>query len=201
MHKLLDEISLRLTTDNSIYDNSIKLLSSYNLTETADHVRNVATLAMKLASDYGVDRNKAEIAGILHDISVIIPNECRVEIAKLLYVDLFDEEIEFPMILHQKLSKEFAKIYFGVQDTDILNAISCHTTLRSNPTKLDMIVFLADKISWDQEGKPPYLDLIMKGLGKSLESGTFNFVNYLMENKKSLRVVHPWLLDAYNELS
>jgi hypothetical protein len=46
MHKLLNEISLRLTTDNSIYDKSIKLLFSYNLTETADHVRNVATLAM-----------------------------------------------------------------------------------------------------------------------------------------------------------
>jgi HD superfamily phosphohydrolase YqeK len=119
----------------------------------------------------------------------------------LFNIDLFDEEIEFPMIIHQKLSKEFAKLYFGVQDTDILNAISCHTTLRSNPTKLDMIVFLADKISWDQEGKPPYLELIMNGLETSLELGTLNFVTYLVENRKSLRVVHSWLLDAYNELS
>ncbi len=89
---------------------------------------------------------------------------------------------------------------FGVQDIDVLDAISCHTTLRSHPSKLDMVVFLADKISWDQDGKPLYMDLILKGLETSLEQGTYNFINYLVENKKSLRVVHPWLLEAHNYL-
>ena len=200
MHKLLDEISLRLITDGSIYDNSIKLLSSFSLIDTADHVENVAAQAMRLASNYGVDVNKAKTAGVLHDISVIIPNENRVEIAELLGIDLYNEEREFPMIIHQKLSKEFAKLYFGVHENDILDAISCHTTLRSKPSKLDMVIFLADKISWDQDGKPPYLDLIMQGLETSLELGTFNFLNYLVENKKNLQVVHPWLLDAHKDL-
>jgi len=200
MHKLLDEIPSRLQINGSIYDNGIKLLNSFNFTDTADHVKNVASQAMKLACDYGVDTHKAKVAGILHDISVIIPNENRIEIAELLKIDLFDEEKEFPMIIHQKLSKEFAKLYFGIQENDILDAISCHTTLRSNPTKLDMIIFLADKISWDQDGKPPYLDLIMKGLETSLELGTFNFINHLVVHRMNLKVVHPWLLEAHNDL-
>ena len=34
----------------------------------------------------------------------------------------------------------------------ILKAIESHTTLRSNPSKLDMIIFIADKLAWDQPG-------------------------------------------------
>jgi len=41
----------------------------------------------------------------------------------------------------------------------------------------------------------------MKGLDVSLEQGTFNFIDYLMKNKKNLKVVHPWLADAFNHLS
>jgi len=131
------------------------------------------------------------------NISVIVPNEYRVEAAGQIGIKLFKEESEFPMIIHQKLSKEFARLYFGISDEDILDAISCHTTLRSNPSKLDMIIFLADKISWNQEGTPPYLDTVLQGLETSLESGTRNFINYLMDNKKELRVIHPWLIEAH----
>jgi len=201
MHQLLEEVSVSIKNEGTIFDRAIGLFSFYNLPETAEHVQNVASQAAKLASAYGVNAKKAEIAGILHDISVIIPNDKRVDLADSLDINLCDEEREFPMIIHQKLSKDFAIRLFGVKDKEILNAISCHTTLRANPTKLDMIVFLADKISWDQEGLPPYLDQIMKGLDVSLEQGTFNFIDYLMKDKKNLKVVHPWLADAFNHLS
>ncbi len=112
MHKLLDEISYRLKTDGGIYENAIQLLTFFNLVDTADHVKKVASKAVTLGKDYGVDANKANIAGILHDISVVVPNENRIEVAELLGMDLYDEEREFPMIIHQKLSKEFAKLYF-----------------------------------------------------------------------------------------
>lgn len=29
--------------------------------------------------------------------------------------------------------------------------------LKAKPSKIDMIIFVADKIEWDQEGQPPYL--------------------------------------------
>jgi len=200
MHKLLDEISNRLTIGDSIYCNSIHLLTAYNLKETADHVVKVSSIAMELANNFGVDANKAKLAGILHDIGVIIPNDKKVEIAQLLKIELYSEEKEVPSIIHQRLSKEFAKMFFDVQDDEVLNAISSHTTLRSKPSRLDMIIFLADKISWEQNGKQPFQDLIKKDLKTSLELATFNYINFLLKNEKSLQVVHPWLNEAYNEL-
>jgi HD superfamily phosphohydrolase YqeK len=38
--------------------------------------------------------------------------------------------------------------YLGI---DILDSISCHTTLKANPAKLDMLLFISDKIKWDQK--------------------------------------------------
>lgn len=41
----------------------------------------------------------------------------------------------------------------------------------SGSTKLDQILFVADKITWDQPGEPPYIELMMRGLEKSLCHG------------------------------
>ncbi len=49
-----------------------------------------------------------------------------------------------------------AQEIFGVTDTLILNAVGCHTTLRAQPTTLDKVLFVADKLVWDQPGTPPY---------------------------------------------
>jgi HD superfamily phosphohydrolase YqeK len=107
------------------------------------------------------------------------------------------EEKLFPMIIHQKISKEIAEKIFEITDKEILNAIECHTTLKANPSKLDMILFIADKIKWDREGEPPYLGITEFNLKTSLESGVMVFINYLMENKKELKIMHPQLIEAY----
>ena len=44
-----------------------------------------------------------------------------------------------------------------MHDEETLNAICCHTTLRKHATKMDLVLFVADKIEWDQNGTPPYL--------------------------------------------
>jgi len=36
------------------------------------------------------------------------------------------------------------------------------------------------------------------GLVVSLERGAFAFVDYLIRNKASLKVVHPWLQEAHD---
>ena len=51
---------------------------------------------------------------------------------------------------------------FGIEDNEILSAIECHTTLKKNYSDIDLVLFVADKIKWDQEGKPPYLDGLLQ---------------------------------------
>lgn len=201
MHLLLLEIREKHEHEKSIYENCLHILSEYKKTVVAEHSKQVAAEAKRLAMLFKQDCNKAEVAGILHDISAVIPNDMRIEVAESLCLDILSEERAFPLIIHQKLSMEIAKMLFGITDECVLSAICCHSTLKTNPTELDMILFIADKIMWDQEGVPPYHDIVQAGLAESLEHGVFAFVKYLYDNKANLKVIHPWLVDAYNYLS
>ena len=198
MHPLLSEISEKLGTVEDIRESSIQLLCDYGKNVVAEHSKQVAAEAKRLAMIFNEDCEKAEIAGILHDISAVIPNDLRIEIAESLNLDILAEERKFPLIIHQKLSREIARMLFGISDESVLSAICCHSTLKANPRKLDMILFISDKIKWDQGGKPPYMDLIQSNMTKSLEHGVFAFLKHIYDNKSNLVVLHPWLVDAYH---
>ena len=60
------------------------------------------------------------------------------------------------------------------------------------------IIFLADKIAWDQNGIPPYLDDLLKQLECSLEEAALFYINYLLDH--GIKVIHPWILDAKSQL-
>lgn len=182
-------------------ENDIKaFLLKYNKELTYKHSIRVANEARKIAIKYHENGGKAAIAGYLHDISAIFPNEDRVAVAEQFGIEILQEEREFPMIIHQKLSRIIAKEIFRVEDEEILNAINCHTTLRKYATKMDLVLFVADKIEWDQNGTPQYLIEVKKGLEKSLEHAAFAYISYLWDRKDTLKVIHPWLEEAYWQL-
>lgn len=201
MHPILIEIQERLGVTNITPQQSIHLLNEYGKAIVAKHTEQVAIEGKRLAVLFEEDIRRVEIACLLHDISAVIPDEKRIEVAEAFNLDILLEERIFPLIVHQKLSREIAKNLFGITNESILSAICCHSTLKANPSKLDMILFIADKLMWDQGGMPPYYDLVQEGLAKSLEHGVFAFARYMYENKSSLKVLHPWLVDAYNYLS
>ena len=66
----------------------------------------------------------------------------------------------------------------------------------SKPSKYEMVLFLADKISWDQDGEPPYIDIIEEGLSISLENACKNYINYVYENNMLL-CPHKWMNEAH----
>lgn len=118
----------------------------------------------------------------------------------MLKIKVLSEEKELPLILHQKISAVMARDIFNINDPEILSAIECHTTLKAGAAALDKILFVADKIEWDQEGVPPYKDEIERALNISLELAAHTYIKYLFNDKSKLKVVHPWLREAYNEL-
>ncbi len=174
--------------------NFLKLFGQDN---TADHCSAVAAKSIELAGQFSCDLSKAEKAGYLHDISAVIPNEKRIDFARRHSIEILPEEAQVPMVIHQKLSVVLANRVFGVTDFEILDAIGCHTTLKARPTELDKIVFLADKIAWDQDGSPPYLAIIIGALEESLDKAVFAYLNYLWQRKDKLKMVHPWLMESY----
>lgn len=168
---------------------------------TARHCLQVAAQARALALRFGIDADKAHLAGLLHDISAYIPTAQRVAQAEAWGVAILPEERVAPMILHQKLSVVVARQQFGVTDAAVLSAIGCHTTLKRDASGLDKVVFLADKIAWDQAGTPPWLADVMQALQNSLDAGVLVYLDYLWARRSTLQVVHPWFAAAHAQLS
>lgn len=182
-----------------VLKNEIKqYLVSKNCEKTYYHCMEVGEYAYQLGEKYLTSPEKVSIAGYLHDISAVYPNNQRISVAQKYGIELNEAEMAFPMIIHQKISKSIAKMDFGIEDNEILSAIECHTTLKKNYSDIDLVLFVADKIKWDQEGKPPYLDGLLQALNCSLENAAYFYIDYIL--KHDIKVVHPWLWDAYNQL-
>lgn len=176
----------------------MEYLITHGCSHTAAHCRRVAAQAVRLAGVHGIDPLKAETAALLHDISAVIPTPERVAAARRHGLDLLPEELALPMIIHQKLSVVLAREAFGVTDEEILGAIGCHTTLRRGATTLDKLLFVSDKLSWDQADQPPYFAEVEKAATASLDEAVRLILVYARGS--NLKVVHPWLRDAYADL-
>ncbi|MEO6063028.1 MAG: bis(5'-nucleosyl)-tetraphosphatase (symmetrical) YqeK [Thermoflexales bacterium] len=183
-----------LRTDLAAY------LTTRGFPATAGHCAAVGAGARRLAARFGEDPARAEAAGLLHDISAPIPDVERIATAEAWGLEVLAEERAYPMIIHQKLSAVIAREAFGVTDAGVLSAIGCHTTLKAGAIRLDKVVFVADKIAWDQPGDPPYLAEILAGVERSLDAAAFCYLDYLHQRQATLRVAHPWMLAAWGEL-
>lgn len=163
-----------------------------------EHSLAVAKKAHELALQYHENPEKAFTAGLLHDVGGIYPSEKRVIIADEAGINLLPEEREVPLLIHQKLSKFLARWEFGIFNDEILDAIECHTTLRADFTKLDLLVFLADKIAWDGGNHAPLKKGLLEHLKQSPEAAALYYINFSLQN--GLLIVHPWLLEAKKTL-
>lgn len=201
MNSIFKESLRDFKFSNDLCEDSYNLLMYYNCKVVAEHSKRVAEECKRLAKRFKYDEKVAEIAGLLHDISAIYPNSRKVEVSRDLGIEILEEEEEFPLILHQKVSRVMAKKIFKIENEEVLSAIGCHTTLKKNPSKLDLILFVADKIQWDQNHTPPYIEELQQGLNVSLEHGAYAYIRNLINDKENLKVIHPWLQEAHEELS
>lgn len=72
-----------------------------------EHSLAVANTAQELAKKYGENPSKAFVAGLFHDVGGIIPVEKRIKVAEISGINLLPEELEAPMLIHQKKFRNF----------------------------------------------------------------------------------------------
>jgi predicted HD superfamily hydrolase involved in NAD metabolism len=178
-----------------------KFLVFHDLEDVAHHSYMVANKAAELARDFDLDMEAALIAGYLHDIGRVPRDEKKIDFAKKFNIMLLPAEEKFPDILHQKISRVMAAELFNIIDENILHAIECHSTLRAGAKGLDLVLFAADKLQWDSSDNKEFKKAMQEGLEKSLEHGAFANIKYNYDNKEKLTVIHPWTIEAYNDLS
>lgn len=171
---------------------------SNNKEDVLNHVEEVAEIAVGLAKAYDLDVTKTKLAALLHDVSGIMTPQEMYDFAITKGLEIDPAEEKYHALLHQRISKIIAQEEFDITDSDILNAIECHTTLKKNASMYDKIIFIADKISWDSKGIPSYDDLLKSGTLESLDEACYSYIKYQFDNNL-LVMPHQWLIEAYDD--
>ncbi len=179
--RLIASLTQDYSPSGDLHADVTAFLIQHGHPKTAAHCTAVGAAAGQLAARFGLDVTAATQAGWLHDVSAVIPNAERIAAAQAFGLEILPEERRLPMILHQKLSAVLASDIFGIHDPAVLSAIACHTTLKARASELDMLVFVADKIAWDQSGTPPYLEELNIALGKSLPAAALVYLEYMWQ--------------------
>ena len=163
-----------------------------------EHTLGVMYTASCLAMAYGTDISKARLAGLLHDCAKCIPNPKKLTICKKAGLSVSTFEKEYPFLLHARLGAYLAKKEYGVQDPEILEAITWHTTGKAEMSVLDKIIYIADYIE-PNRNKAPHLEKLRKLAFEDLDRCMYaileDSVNYLRTNPKSM---DKTTLDAYD---
>lgn len=175
------------------------LLLSNGKDKTLAHVLAVASANGQIAGRYGLDREICIACGLLHDISAILRPADMLSHAQGEGLSVDESEERFPFLLHQRFARMLSEDLFGIQEMRILSAVECHSTLKANPSVYDMSLFVADKLSWDKEGRPPYFQVVSTALDCTLEAASLAYMDYIVDNKMIL-LPHRWFSQGRESL-
>ena len=129
-----------------------KVVSLYDL-KRYQHALSVAQLSYEMAQKNNVEPWKAYLAGYLHDVAKLY---AKTDEGRDTMKRVFPEyAFMSPWSWHQFLGAYLSRTRFKIKDEEILHAIEFHTTGSGRMSKLDMIVYCADKLDprrgWDSD--------------------------------------------------
>lgn len=125
---------------------ALKFLREHLNPHRVEHSVRVMETAVKYAKIWGVDEEKAKIAGLLHDSGKWNDKDATLKKVDEFGIILNEEERDNFHLVHGVLGSFIAKYEFGIEDREIIEAIRFHVTARKNMTTLDKVVYLADKL-------------------------------------------------------
>ncbi|MDD5796777.1 MAG: bis(5'-nucleosyl)-tetraphosphatase (symmetrical) YqeK [Oscillospiraceae bacterium] len=163
------------------------------------HSVNVSKEAVKLAEKYGADVEKAQIAGILHDITKETPPEEQLKIMSDNGIILDNVQKSSQKLWHAVSGSAYVKSVLGITDEDILNAIRYHTSGRANMSLLEKVIFIADFTG--EERDYDGVDIMREKAYRNLEEAmAFGLAFTISDLAKRNLPIHKDALEAYNEI-
>lgn len=127
--------------------------------ERYEHTLGVMYTSAALAMRYDADMRKALTAGLLHDCAKCIPGDKKLKICKKYHLKISEVEYKNPSLLHARLGAFLAQKKYHINDKEILNAISSHTTGRPQMSLLEKIIYIADYIEPGRQELPNMADV------------------------------------------
>lgn len=169
--------------------------------ERFEHSLGVAEKAKELAIKFGLDKEKAELAGLVHDCAKCLSKEELLEIMDKHCSVESCEKIN-PKTFHAPAGAYVAKKEFNITDEEILSAIRWHTIGHNNMTNFEKVIFISDKI--EERTRPKeMIDFISpcldedNGLNKALLACYKLTIKSLVDRNLKICIN---TIDLYNEL-
>ena len=160
------------------------------------HTQGVASEAYRLAQRYGLDKEKAYIAGLLHDCAKCYSSEEQLKLCKKYGVKVDKYIKEQPQLAHSFLGEKLAQDLFGVKDEEVLSSIKYHTTGKADMSMFDKVIYIADCIEpfrEPYEGLEEIRSLAYKDINKAMICALEHTIEY---NEKKGAVIHPLSKEA-----
>lgn len=156
-----------------------------NLTEKRQiHTFAVVREAKALAERYGEDIEKAEIAALCHDLFRDVSKKAVNGYVRQLSLD--QAYLNNCNLAHSKIAAIVMVRDFGIHDSDIINAVSYHTTGRAHMSLLEKILYLADAI--EPNRSYPGVDEIRKIAYENLDRACLMSLNCAIQYIKHLGI-------------
>jgi predicted HD superfamily hydrolase involved in NAD metabolism len=162
-----------------------------------EHIRGVAQTSRKLAVRYGLNPDKAELAGWLHDCAKELPKNEIFDWIKKGPSRLDAAEKNIPTLWHPHAGASIAFHRWKIKDKLILEAIRCHTLGSPTMSLLAQIVFISDFIEPGRrfDGVATARVIAKKNLnGAVLIKCSMTISHLLSQNMK----IHSRLLETWN---
>lgn len=163
------------------------------------HSVNMAKQAVHLASIYGADVKKAEIAGILHDITKEMCDTEQLQLMNNSGIILTDLQMSAPKLWHSISGACYIRDILNIKDDDIFNAVRYHTTGRANMSLLEKVIFIADFTGEERDynGADEMKAVAEESLEKAMEIGLSFSITDLVNRRLTVAIDS---IEAYNEL-
>ncbi len=163
------------------------------------HSLGVAQTAYDLALVYDVDPFDAYVAGLLHDWDKAVPMPELIERARGFDIDLGVEYSLVEPLLHGMVAAKELPALYPWLSSEILYAISVHTTGAAQMSALDMVLFVADGIEPGRKAVPA-IENLRKHVGKVGLTQLFweSFSGGIVYVIETNRYLWPGTIDIYN---
>lgn len=162
------------------------------------HTMGVVEAAIQLAEQYGADKEKAELAAILHDLAKYWPRDAMRLLIEESPID--NALLTYHLSLwHAPVGAYYIEKHGLTADQEILDAIRFHTTGRRGMTLLEKIVFLADYIEPGRRfpGVDDVRAIAKENLDLAVLQALINTMKLLIDRKQQ---IHPDTINAYNDI-
>ncbi len=164
-----------------------------------EHTVSCVNFGLRLAKRHNANSEKVQIACWAHDLFRDFNAKILLRIALSYGININDYELAKPFLLHGKVSAEYIRRRFGIEDEKLLLAIAYHTSGHKCFDITGKILFLADSLEEGRnyENVEKLRQLALQDIEEALLQVLQNKICYAI---KRGYILLPDTIETWNEL-